>query len=423
MRTVFIDNVERVLVGGGVVTGHYARRIMEVCGRAVWYPYDIVVTSARPPIDFVRYAAQLGHKPTFIVPKGVNPRKLSILDGFGDPKLRSTIRGAYVESYISTPEMYGAVTRLGGHYVGGDPGDSVRMANRKVRYRDLAKDIVKLPPGAVRQGTDAIVREVCNRLHRGLDVKVRLDEAGGGLGNRTFYTSQHRGYSPERIRRIVEGDQPEIWCKGTALIEALLTLRWSPGVTFHVGKSTDSIAFDFLQATAGGESVGIWSPVPPQVCNSQTLAAVGLGLAKRLRREGYRGWADTDLGVDTAGQLIGFECNGRMDAGRHVISLGQKRFGPWREWRSKGIVMKAVYHFTLAQRMSFTELQRRLAPLMATSRRPFGVYITTPPVGDVCGLTIFGGNRDYHSVHKTYQQVLKLVGKSGANQEDHPLFR
>lgn len=420
MTTVFVSNLERV-VGAGRVTDSTARKVLEVSQRFVWYPYDVVVLPQRPDASFVRYAASLGAAPKIATPKGIDPANLSILDGFVDVGLRRLISGTIVESYIRDPDMYAKVHQAGGDYLGGDPRGTTNAANNKGRYHQYADGIVHTPTGKLLRGSTAIATEVMRLLVAQQNVFVRLTNSGGGIGNRTFNPAKHGKLSKGQIIKMLEGDMPKAWQDGSALVEIRVPdLRWSPGVAFH---TEGSVGYDFLQVTQEGNFTGGWSPVPVQICQPSTLAAIGGQFAQRLRQEGFYGWADTDLGVCADGSLYGFEINGRMDGLRHGIEVVQKLHGPWSTWRSKRVVMKSMDHVVLKGIMSFAELYARLnaAGLLATRSNPCGVIITIPPTTNIAGLLMLG--HGYRRVAEMYQRTLAVVGKPGANREDHPLFR
>lgn len=420
---IFIANVEEVLNPSGAVTGAYSRKVQEISARfALLGEFDIVVLPMMPPREFIDALAELLPRVSRIfVPSGLNKDRLSIRDGFTDPALRQLLRGAVVESYIHDPLLKELVEECGAEYPMGT-ARSITAVNDKGRYAHFVEDLVDTPPSVKRAGTRAIAVEVRRRMNAGLDTMVRLTFAGGGLGNRLFRASEWRDASLKEIAVRLEGDQPDVWAEGEALIEDALDLAWSPGVAFH---TNHGILYDFLQVTEGNDYVGAWIPCAAHVASPEQLVAIGEQLTRRIASAGYIGAADTDLGVAVDGTLYGFEINGRMDGVLHIVRAAEAVLAlPYVEWRDQGVVVKGLDHVELQTPRSFAEIHKELAKegLLASRECPTGVVVTIPPSEDgVFGFLVIGNDGNYEAVERTYRRVLEVLNANGPT-EDNPLF-
>lgn len=420
---IFVANVEEVLSPGGCVTGIYARKVREISARfALLGEFDIIVLPMMPSQEFLgALAGLLPRVPRVFVPSGLNKSRLSMRDGFADLELRQLLKGATVESYIHDPLLKKLVEECGGEYPMGT-ARSIKVANDKGQYAALVDGLVAVPSSVKRTGIRAIAAEVWRRMGVGLDAMVRLTFAGGGLGNRLFRASEWRNASLDAITVRLEGDQPDAWAEGEALIEEALDLVWSPGTAFH---TSGGVLYDFLQVTEGNDYVGAWVPCPPRVARSEQLAMIGEQLAERIASVGYVGAADTDLGVAIDGTLYGFEINGRRNGVLHMVRAVEEIVAlPYAEWRQRGVVMKGLDHVELQTPRSFSEIHRGLASegLLASRECPTGTVITVPPSEEgVFGFLVIGNDGNYEAVERTYRRALKVLDARGP-QEDNPLF-
>lgn len=423
MSEVYISNIEEVLVPGGHATGDLAQKVTEISSRSIWYGAETTVLPGQPDSEFVDYAGEMGRETDVLVPEGVDPQALSIRDGFADPKLQVAVNGKTVDSYIGDETLGSLVTRYGGAYVTGGPREAVEAANDKGRYAEHVAGVVDVPPGELAHGIDAIAEAVRDRLSRDGQAFVRHTRSGGGFGNRFFTVEDGRMPSVDEIKEKLAGGHWDLWQNGSALVEEVLNLKASPGVAFHTETGT---AYDFDQITQGKGYIGCWSPVPPEVVsNPNQLVLIGNHLATRLGSLGFKGYADTDLGVTFDGKTFGFEVNGRSDGVRHAIKVGEAVWGvPWADWRKEGLVTKAVDHFVLRHDANFRQLRetmRREGVQMATPDDPFGAVISIPPAGNVAGVQVLA--KGYRQAEDMYQGVLSAVGDPHHNYEDFPLFR
>lgn len=423
MSEVYVSNIEEVLVPGGHATDDLASKVAEISSRSIWYGAETTVLPGQPDPEFVDYAGEMGRETEVLVPQGIDPRRLSIRDGFVDPKLQVTVEGKRVESYIGDESLGALVERFGGEYVTGGPSHAVEAANDKGRYAEHVAGVVDVPPGELRHGIDDIAEAVRNRLATDGEVFVRHTRSGGGFGNRHFKVEDGRMPSMDEIKEKLAGGHWNLWQDGSALVEQVLDLKASPGVAFHTETGT---AYDFDQITQGRNYIGCWSPTPPEVVSDPNkLVVVGDQLAARLGALGFKGDADTDLGVTFDDDMFGFEINGRKDGVRHAVKVGEAIWGvPWRQWREQGLVTKAVDHFVLRHDANFRQLreamQREGLP-MATPDDPFGAVISIPPAGNVAGVQVLA--KGYRQAEDMYQGVVAAIGGPHHNTEDYPLFR
>lgn len=419
--TVFISDVELTLSPSGRVNGNLARKVIEISSRAIWYDdYDAIVLPEMPDPRFVDYAAELGREPQIVVPANIRPESVSIYDGFGDQAFQAVIgNGAWSESYMGDRTLWAFVTSQGGRYGGGDPGFTVDFVNDKANFQYLTDHDVASPPGVLATGTAEISAAISQQLLRSGQVFVRHTRSGGGLGNRRF---ELNGHAPtlDEIAAKLEGDQPDQWRNGQALVEEYLSLAGSPSVSFRAGRG---MAYASFQVTHDNEFTGHWSPLPSQIWDPEDIRTSGDKFSKKLGELGFWGWAGVDLGIGPNRQRWGFEFNGRTVGSRHAVDIGERLFGqPWGTWSEAGIVVKGIDHFVLSHEADFQTLHSKLGSMgcLATRDNPVGVIITIPPAGRIAGIQVNGIG--YRQVEVLYQKVLAEVGDNRDNNEDHPLL-
>jgi hypothetical protein len=417
-RRTFVSNIELLLDPDRPVVGVGAKKIGQVSPRAIWYEgYDTIVLPAMPDPDFVKYVADFGQTPAILVPKGLRTNSLSILHGRDDIAFQNVVTECEVESYITNDELGDFVRLHNGVYLNNSDTEAVSDANNKGLYRQFAEGIIDVPEGTLERGIDAIALAVQERLQKSGTAFVRHVHSGGGFGNRSFAVVGGIVPSLNEIKQKLAGDHAERWSDGQALVETYLDLLHSPAVTFTI---QDGFKFDNLQITRNSDYRGCWSPTPPGVYDPKELVNIGNRFAHKLKKIGYKGYGNTDLGVDATGRGYGFEINARMTGARHAIAIGERTMGPWEEWRDNGSVVKSIDHFVLRHATSFRDLRHAIGKqLMATLENPYGVIIIIPPHDNVVGLQIQA--KGYKEAESIYQQVLAKVGHSTANQHDSPL--
>lgn len=276
---IFVHNISEVF--GGVAVGRQVQKIEEIEARAAWLPeFAAVVVSKSPDQYFEAYMAEHYREPEFIVPSGLNRGKLTLADGFDDQELQRAVRGRRVEMYMGDRAWHEFVTTHGGEYRGGDPGNSVALANDKVEYiYGWGANIpAEAPPGDVTQGIDETVNALYNRLQAEGKAIVRLAIAGGGLGN----TKVDKPMSKVKLRELLLRRHPGLDDPGVrALVETFLpNLVWSPSVTHDTERGHIS---DGLQTTIGTEYVGRISPTPPDVFDSEQLREISQKKCRKLK--------------------------------------------------------------------------------------------------------------------------------------------
>lgn len=423
MSEIYISNIEEVLVPGAGATEDLAIKVGQISPRSIWYGAETTVLPTDPDPAFMDYAGSLGNETRILVPQGINFDNLSIRDGFSDPALQELVRGKTVESYIGDSALGSLVTTHGGLYVTGGSHEAIEAANDKGRYREHAEGVVAVPAGELRHGISEIAAAVHQRLARGEPVFVRHTRSGGGLGNRHFPVGDDRSTPTiEEIQEILAGNHYDLWENGSALVEEVLDLESSPGVAFT---AESGIAYDFAQVTSDHNYNGCWSPIPPEVvAHPEQLTHIGNHLARRLGALGFQGRADTDLGILHDGSIVGFEINGRSNAVRHAISVGETLWRtPWHEWRARGLATKAIDNFVLRQKATFGELHQAMQDgglPMANPNNPTGVVINIPPAGNLAGIQVLA--EGYKEAESIYQATIDVIGHPGHNKEDFPLF-
>ncbi len=424
MSEIYISNIEEVLVPGARATGDLAKKVGQISPRSVWYGADTTVLPKAPDPAFMEYAASLGNETRIVVPQGINFDNLSIRDGFSDPLLQEMVRGRTVESYIGDSVLGSLVTTHGGLYVTGGSHEAIEAANDKGRYKEHAEGVVDVPAGELCHGIGDIAAAVHERLARGEPVFVRHTRSGGGLGNRHFSIGDDRSIPTiEEIQTILAGSHYDLWENGSALVEEVLDLESSPGVAFT---AESGIAYDFAQVTKGRNYNGCWSPIPPEVvANPEQLTRIGDHMAHRLGELGFKGYADTDLGILRDGGIVGFEINGRSNGVRHAVSVGETVWKtPWREWRARGLATKAIDNFALRQAATFGELHQAMQDSglpLASPDNPTGVVINIPPAGNLAGIQVLA--EGYKEAESIYQATVDAIGHPVDNKEDFPLFK
>lgn len=428
----FVNNIEVILDQQAPALGRNAQKALEVSPRSIWRGYGTIILPATVEPEFRQYAADLGHTPEIIVPTGVNPEALTIMDGQDDPAFRRALGpGRIVTSYVLTPELRQLTEICGGQYIVNQPDEATAEANNKGRYASLMEGVVSVPDGELVKGLDAIVDAVHMRLkHPASNGRafVRHVQSGAGYGNRSFDLGRASGLSRQQIEDVILADNPDIWQEGEALVEEYLDLIWSPAVSF----SREGFSYDNLQISHNSQFWGAWSPCPPDVLLAQPrlghsglqqLQHIGDRAAAILQQViGYQGWGNSDLGITRDGRLVGLEFNARDTALCHAISVATSLLKtPWPAWRQAGHTIKSLDHFVLKDKMSFSDLHATLekAGLLATTEVPYGIVITIPPQGNnIAG--ILAQENGYRRTEGLYQEALKLVGDPKANQHDHP---
>jgi hypothetical protein len=424
-----IYNGEAVYEIDGYVSGKVAKVLAGLSARALWYGYGALILPIEPEREFQDYVASFGHRSHIVVPKNVNLDKLSILDGINEPEVKEVIARGPVTSFVSSPSLFSMVQEMGGDYAGGDPSDHIHKINDKSLFASFSKQAVATPKGITATGLESITDAIREQLSSKDQVFVRLSHAAGGQGNILIERKTDQPVPDAEAIKLQLMTKDAVDWSNPALVEDYLDIVFSPAVTFN---PTGGFQYDNLQITNDGAYRGTWSPVPESVCSSKELAEIGNHFAKELRNIGFQLSANTDLGVTSDGQLVGFEINGRMTASSHAIALGELLLGPWASWRTKHVAIKSLDHFELKQPYTFKELHGQLedANLLATKSSPLGVVITIPPFksrhGTAVGLQFHGQGRDgiaYKAAQALYDKTLSLVGNPTLNVYDHPLFK
>lgn len=426
----YMSNVEYILVQGGHVTTEHAAKVAEVSPRALWYGHEVVVLPSQPDPDFVDYVRSFGCSPTIVVPGNTDMNKLSIRDGMTDPAVERALRGKWVESYIGDGALYLALQERGIRYGGGDPGESIRKVNDKGNFAALADGLVAVPPGTLHEGVDVIAQATLDRIQDEGSAFVRLTESGGGFGNRLFVKEELQGMTRVQaiahIRTKLGGSRPDLWEKGSALVERVLELKSSPSINFN---TLSKNVYDGEQITYLKDYQGCWLPAPPSRYDQGHLQDIGHGMRERVIELDFWGRGGVDLGIASAKSMetekdvtVAFENNGRSTAQRHVVDISEIFWGPFDEWTKTGKAVKARDHFVLNGTYSFKQLHYILgeANLLATPENPFGVVISIPPENGVAGIVVLG--KGYEETELLYRRMSQFIGKEGSNAEDYPLF-
>ena len=415
-EATYVTNTEVVLDPVKPATGKNAWKALAVAPRALWFGYGTVVLAEPIDPEFRQYAADLGFESDVVIPAGVNPEALSILDGQNDPAFQAAIGGGkLVESYAAHAALGQIVEANGGTYFIDQP-DSAVQANDKGRYASLMEGIVEAPDGELAKGIEAITDAVVDRLKRDGKAYVRHTASGAGFGNRGFDLGQTPDLTRDQIRETIEGEHPELWTDAEALVEEYLILIHA----LAVGFDRRGFTHDNLQITHGGKYWGAWSPIPEDIWDPTELRHIGEKGAATLRRlTGYNGRGSNDIALTPDG-LIGLENNARDTAMRHPIAIATRLFNtPWDQWRTVGHTIKTIDNLVLKSPMSFTEIRATLgkAGLLASTKSPHGIIITIPPHGNVAGIQ--AQENGYRRTEGLFQEALKLIGDEAANRYDN----
>jgi hypothetical protein len=276
-----------------------------------------------------------------------------------------------------------------------------------------------MPEGEQATGIKAIAEAVRARLAKDGRAFVRHTQSGGGFGNRSFDTEKDGPYTLAAVLAALRGNHPEMWSRGTALVEKHLgRIAQSPSVNL----GWNGVSYTSLQLTNGGDYHGQISPVPEAIASHASLLKIGTDFAERLRElSRYHGPGSIDMGV-VDDQLIGFEFNARYTGTRHGIAIGERLVGSWRNWRRNNDVAISVDHFTLHKPMRFDQLYAILngEGLLATPEHPGGAVISIPPHGNIAGIHFQG--KGYRETMALHREVDKLIGSPGKNIYDNSLY-
>jgi hypothetical protein len=418
--STFVNNPEPIY--GGRAIGEDALMLRRLAGRNLWRHVDTLIL--QDPVDpyFQDYVAENGRSPEIIVPEGINPQAISIMDGINDTSFQKAIgKNRVVESYFVEPCLAQAVKEAGGTYFVDQPPEATDIANDKIRYASIVKGIVDVPEGVAVKGIRATVDAVMTRLAQSQgNAFVRHGASGGGLGNRIFSLDASDNFDETYVRKIIEANCPEMWADSWALVEKHLDLAWSPAVSFNQRRFTSNN----LQINQKSRYVGSLSPVPPEIMLPEELEAIGSGTAEALHQlTGYSGPGNNDLGITVQGHRVGFEINARGTGITHAIEVGKLFFAAsWKDWYAANHVIKTLDHFELKAPADFLSLYKVLseAGLLASREDPYGTVITIPPVGSVVGIQVQG--RGYKHVWDLYRRVDSLVGDPRGNRHDNPFI-
>lgn len=444
---VYLSNTERVLVDDGPATGNSATKTAELVGRDIWRTANgTLVLPAELDDAYVDYAASLGWQPRIIVPEGVDLSSIDITAGLSDNRIQQAVAGSNVTSYVADRRLERFVRGHGGTYDWGDPsrrptvtngmtglaGNTVHeIVNDKANIRGLTDGILQVPAGVAIKGLSAIAEAVRHRLadDRQEDggVFVRNTRSGGGFGNARF-TAEDADLDDKAIIAKLTSANPEVWRHEAALVEDYDPPHHSPAITMYVGGQKPGMAYHSLQISRKGDFVGMVSPTPEHILETEHARHIADELCSRLGGLGYRGYAGIDLGVwPDVQRMVGYEINGRRTGSMHPIAVGEGLLGPWESWQQEGHTVKAIDRLYLKHEASFSQLHHVLdtAGLLATAEDPYGAVITIPPATNVngsrrsiAGISVLANG--HHRARQLAWQVLELVGDNDKNWYDDP---
>lgn len=335
--------------------------------RVAWFMEDgdVFLSPVPPDPSFLRYVAHhtgTDHSSLRVVVAGPAPddnrlTRARLRDERLLHELRAAVRAAGVDEVLPlwpNAEVARLARTLG--LASGLPGigfleqDGEFVANSKAFFRTLAAGAgVPIARGHVAATLDALVEQLHELLDEGLDVMLKRDLLGGGLGNEVV--TRHRD-------TIAQGAQAVVHLRGSDELRRYAERRWdwlsnggrqhvvverlhSPVRTvFHefsvtgaelVPEGTGELLFPPIGAGQGrGDQTG--SEVLPVrglgPDAERQLRDGGLALARALQVIGYRGNISADAIVTTDDEVLFTEVNCRLTSSTHVwASIGNRIVG------------------------------------------------------------------------------------------------
>ncbi len=260
-----------------------------------------------------------------------------------------------------------------------------------------------MPEGIICVSIVDAARIAANKYVKNQGVVIKTNKGHSGAGVLIFRPGDLPGDYRSCEREILTYLKKDAyWDLFPIIIEDFINVSTSvgggfPNVEFKISRNghIEFLYYCGLRVTKDGVFHGVEihnEAIPPK--QAAQLVDTGYFIAERYASEGYRGYFDVDYVAGKNGKMYVTESNTRRTGGTHVYHIAEKLFG--KEFMYETIVLSHnSYPFSDATLTSFTEMYKRMQPILYNNKTKEGLVIISENVlaNKQLAYVIFGNTR------------------------------